>query len=139
MEPEGKKLVVHGAPTGPVPRGRPKGSGKSALFREWALGTGIQRLFDIAEGKGHGYKIHGQKILEVGPTVAVQLEALRLALAYGLGRPIIPFVLDDRANNPEEAKKRADEVWSMIRELENDAISGAEGRGDEAGVADRAA
>lgn len=112
-EPD-KELVPHKSP------GRPKGSGKSALFREWALGTGIQKLFDIAEGKGHGYKIHGQKILEVGPTVGVQLEAIRLALAYGLGRPVIPFIFDDKARDPEASKRRADEVLKMLRDLENE-------------------
>ena len=130
FEPGNKLAVGHG---------RPKGSGKAALFREWAETTGIQKLFDIAEGKGHGYKIHGQKILEVGPTIGHQLEAIRLALAYGLGRPVVPFVLDDRSRNPEESRKRADEVLKMLQELENDVNTGTEAGTSSDGVGHRPA
>ena len=120
-------------------KGRPKGSGKAQLFREFATEHAIPRLFDFALGKGHGYKIHGQKIIEVGPSATLQLDAIKLILAYGLGRPIIPFAIDDKARNPEESRKRADEVLKMMRELENDAINGTEAGTSGDGLGDRPA
>jgi hypothetical protein len=119
--------------------GRPRGSGKANLFRDFATAEAIPRLFDFALGKGHGYKIHGQKIIEVGPSAALQLEAIKLVLAYGLGRPVIPFVMDDRSRDPEGSKRRAEEVLKMMQELENDANNGTETGASGSGVGDRPA
>src|SRR5262245_1266172 len=91
-----------------VGHGRPKGSSKAAMFREWCEEKGIARLFELAEGIGHAFELRNGKIVEVGPNYGIQLEALRLALAYGLGRPVVPFVLDDRSRSAEESKRRAD-------------------------------
>lgn len=73
-----------GHPGGP---GRPKGSGRVELCRKFAEQEGFQKLIDIAKGIGYRVGTVNGKFVEVGPTRELQFEALKLALAYGYGKP----------------------------------------------------
>lgn len=96
-----------------VGHGRPKGSGMPAFVREWAKEKGLQKLIDLAEGKGHSWRDYKGRLVEVGPSFSVQVEALKLALAYGLGKP---RDVDDGPQNPEESKLRVDQMLELVRQ-----------------------
>jgi hypothetical protein len=78
--------------------GRPKGSGRIQICKEWAEKKGFKKLIDLAEGK---YEQDGKlkaagwapnpvrpaSLVWVGPTAELQFEALKLVLAYGAGKP----------------------------------------------------
>jgi hypothetical protein len=68
-------------------KGRPKGSGLVQKCTDWIEKKGWDKLIEIAEGKGHAFKLHGGKVIEVGPSEELQFEALKLIAAYGKGKP----------------------------------------------------
>jgi hypothetical protein len=116
-------------------RGRPKGSSKPAWLKEWAEKKGLPKLLALAEGKGFSEFREGRRILSVGPDYSIQFEAIRLALAYAIGKPreTIDMV---RSVSPEDSKLRAEQVYKIIKDLENE--TGNAPGSDSPGVADRA-
>jgi hypothetical protein len=68
-------------------KGRPKGSGKIQILKDYSEKYGFKKLISIAEGSGHGYYEHNGRLIEHGPNASIQFEALKLILAYGCGKP----------------------------------------------------
>jgi hypothetical protein len=101
--------------------GRPS---KNPLLAAWCLETGVQKLIDLAEGKGHAFREFKGRFVELGPNRQLQFEALKLALAYGIGKPTEIVEIGRAASDPIESKMRADEVWALIKELEDNANTG---------------
>lgn len=82
-------------------KGRPKGSGLVQQCTDWIEKKGWTKLIEIAEGKGHSFKIHGGKIIEVGPSEELQFEALKLIAAYGKGKPHESVEIDATLYQPD--------------------------------------
>lgn len=69
-------------------KGRKKGSGRNQVFVEWANRVGVKKLLEIAEEKDIKYGLDKNgKVVRVGHSEALCFDALKLALAYGLGKP----------------------------------------------------
>ncbi len=98
-----------------VGHGRPKGSSKPALIRKWAEEKGIEKLIELAEGKGHTWRQYNGRLVEVGPSHSTQMEALKLALAYGLGRPVETIDMRNNPLDPEESKLRVDQMLDLVK------------------------
>lgn len=118
-------------------QGRPKGSGRNQIIREWCEQKGIQKLLDVAEGKGHTFREYNGRVVEIGPNENLQFEALKLALAYGMGKPTEMVEITKPTWDPEQSKLQADEVWKLIKELEDNGNSGTTRPSDPASVEDR--
>lgn len=73
-----------GNPGGP---GRPRGSGHVDICRQWAEVRGWQKLIDTADGKGYKVGLKNGRVVEIGPSQELQLQALKIALEYGYGKP----------------------------------------------------
>lgn len=67
--------------------GRPKGSGHNQKCKEWTHRLGIDRLIEIAEGKHTKYAKSGGRVTVIGFSTDQQLDALKTAIAYGIGKP----------------------------------------------------
>ena len=68
-------------------KGRPRGSGLVQICKDYAQAKGWQKLIDLAEGKGYKVGTLNGKVVEIGPSLELQFEALKLCLAYGHGKP----------------------------------------------------
>ena len=67
--------------------GRPKGSGHVEICKRWAEEKGWQKLIDLADGKGFQEEFVENGTAHLGPDYKVQLDACKILLAYGFGRP----------------------------------------------------
>jgi hypothetical protein len=112
-------------------------SGNKPILAAWCESLGVQMLIDLAEGKGHGFREHKGRFIEIGPNRQLQFEALKLALSYGIGKPTEMVEITRAATDPAESKMRADEVWALIKELEDSANTGTNGTRGAAVVGDR--
>jgi hypothetical protein len=95
--------------------GRPKGSSRPMIIREWVEREGWQKLIDLARGKGHGFRQHDGKVVEIGPKIEVQLEAMKLAFAYGFGKPT---EMEPPSRDPAESKLRVETMLELLNKLE---------------------
>ncbi len=66
--------------------GRPKGSSRVLICQEFAEKEGFQRLIEIARGQSYRVLRDGKEI-ELNPDLDLIFEALKLLLAYGIGKP----------------------------------------------------
>jgi hypothetical protein len=78
--------------------GRPKGSSRPEICRRFAEEEGFQKLIDIAKGVGYKVGTINGKFTEVGPSRELQFEALKLAIAYGYGKPTESVDLTSNGN-----------------------------------------
>jgi hypothetical protein len=85
-----------------VGRGRPKGSGKSQIAKEWAETKGLAKLQEIAEWPDEGVQVHPDsgRVIPKGWSRELQFEALKLMLAYGLGKPTERHELSNADGEP---------------------------------------
>ena len=101
-------------------KGRPKGSGMVQIARDWAVKKGWVKLIEIAEGKGWRVENIIGGFREIGPTLQLQLEATKLLLAYGIGKPTerheITGVIERRmvVVSTEEADKETEPIETVI-------------------------
>ncbi len=72
--------------TAAVGHGRPKGSSRVLTCKEFAEKEGFQRLIGIARGQNYCVVRDGKEI-ELSPSLDLIFEALKLLLAYGIGKP----------------------------------------------------
>jgi len=77
-------------------KGRPKGSTRPEICRQFAEEQGFDRLISLAKGFTADGKKAGwaapdpkkpERLIWVGPSEELQFEALKLAIAYGAGKP----------------------------------------------------
>jgi hypothetical protein len=87
-----------GNPGGP---GRPKGSYLNSQAKQWAEKGGIDLLLRIAQGKDNGW------------SKAHRWDAIKLALAYGIGKPreAVEIFQEDRS-------EAIDLSWATAEQLE---------------------
>lgn len=74
------------------PAGRPKGTGLVAICTKFADEEGFDKLIELARGTGYriGKDPKTGRVIHIGPSPELQFEALKLALAYGKGKPVAP-------------------------------------------------
>lgn len=98
-----------------VGHGRPKGSSKPLILKKWIEEKGWEKLISIAEGRGHAFREYNGRVVEVGPNLGIQLEAMKLAFAYGIGKPT---ECEAPSKDPEESKLRVDQMMALLNKLE---------------------
>ncbi len=68
-------------------KGRPRGSGAVQVCRDFAENDGFAKLIGVALGKPMPWRERRGKMEYSTPTQELQFEALKLLLAYGIGKP----------------------------------------------------
>lgn len=98
-------------------KGRPKGSGRIQECTKYAEEHGLQKLIELSQGVGCYRRVISQgRVLKI-PNDELAFEALKLVLAYGLGKPTekvdltfteppepIQFVLAKKSHAPGRGK-----------------------------------